>query len=58
MDLLKRLWLLAVGVTAIAAGYVLLAGSQLTIGPILLVAGYCVALPVFVWQQFRQGGGE
>jgi hypothetical protein len=58
MSILRTLWLLLVGLAAIAVGYVLLARVELTAGPLLLVAGYCLALPVFVWMQFRRGTGE
>ncbi|MBD3220167.1 hypothetical protein GF314_02910 [bacterium] len=58
MIILRKTWLLLVGVILIAVGYVLLARVELTAGPLLLVLGYCIALPVFIWHQFRQGGGE
>jgi len=58
MNLIRNNWLLIAGVLAIAAGYVLLAGNRLSLGPLLLVAGYCVALPLFVWRLFRRGVGE
>jgi len=58
MTVLRHLSLLAVGLVAIIAGYVLLAGGRLSLGPIFLVAGYCVILPAFVWQLFRRGVGE
>lgn len=58
MTLLRNLTLLALGLVAIIVGYVLLAGGRLSLGPILLVAGYCVVLPAFVWQLFRRGVGE
>ena len=34
------------GVLAIVLGYVLLAAADITISPILLVAGYCVLIPL------------
>lgn len=50
--------LLVLGLVAIGAGYVLLADQRLSWGPLLLVAGYCVLLPWFIWRLFRQGVGE
>ncbi|HOX25040.1 MAG TPA: hypothetical protein PLL30_04675 [Candidatus Krumholzibacteria bacterium] len=58
MAVRRHLWLLALGVAAIVAGYILLAGRHLSWGPLLLVAGYCVALPLFIWRLFRGGVGE
>jgi hypothetical protein len=58
MKHLSQLWILAVGLVAIAAGYVALAAGHLSWGPLLLVSGYCVALPVFIWRLFRRGVGE
>lgn len=58
MTILRHVWILALGLAAIGLGYVLLAAQHLSWGPILLVLGYCVALPVFVWRLFRSGVGE
>lgn len=58
MNLISRHWLLGAGLLAIIAGYVLLDGGRLSLGPLLLVAGYCVALPLHVWWMFRRGMGE
>jgi hypothetical protein len=55
---IRNNWLLIVGILAIVTGYVLLADHRLSLGPLLLVAGYCVALPLFVWRLFRRGVGE
>ncbi len=38
--------LFAAGMLAIVAGYVLLAFSDITIAPILLVLGYCILVPL------------
>ncbi len=54
MSLRSHTWLLGLGVAAIAAGYLLLAAQRLSWGPLLLVAGYCVILPMFIWRLFRQ----
>lgn len=58
MNLIRNNWLLAVGLVAIVAGYILLADNRLSLGPLLLVAGYCVALPLHIWWLFRRGVGE
>ena len=34
------------GALAVIAGYVLLAAGSMTLAPVLLVAGYCVLLPI------------
>jgi hypothetical protein len=41
----KNLILLAAGLVLIAAGFYSLAKGSITLAPILLVAGYCVAIP-------------
>ncbi len=58
MTILRHVWILAAGLVAILAGYLLLAAGALSWGPVLLVLGYCVALPAFVWRLFRSGVGE
>lgn len=58
MSLLRNAWSLLLGLVAILLGYVLLAGGRLSWGPLLLVIGYCVALPLFVWRRFRAGVGN
>ena len=58
MPLIRNLWALVLGVVAIVLGYVLLSAGRLSWGPLLLVIGYCVALPVFIWRRFRAGVGE
>ena len=50
--------ILLLGLLAIAAGYLLLSAGRLSWGPLLLVGGYCVALPVSIWRLFRTGVGE
>jgi hypothetical protein len=57
MPLIRNLWALVLGVLAIVLGYVLLSAGRLSWGPLLLVIGYCVALPVFIWRRFRAGVG-
>jgi membrane protein implicated in regulation of membrane protease activity len=58
MEMLRRTWLLWTGVLAIIIGYVLLAAGRLSAGPLLLVAGYCGCLPLFLWRSFRRRVGE
>jgi len=58
MTMLRHLWILLLGLVAITVGYVLLSAGKLSWGPLLLVGGYCVALPVFIWRLFRGGVGE
>jgi len=55
MSMLRQLWILLLGLALIVVGYVLLAGERLSLGPLLLVGGYCVALPIFIWRLFRTG---
>lgn len=42
----KNLVVLIVGVVLIGAGFVFLARGSITLAPLLLVAGYCVAIPI------------
>ena len=41
----KNLVVLIAGVVLIGAGFVSLARGSITLAPVLLVAGYCVAIP-------------
>ncbi len=58
MDLLKKFWLLWTSLTAVVLGFVTLAAGMLTVGPTLLVLGYCVLLPFFLWRSFQDSVGE
>ncbi len=58
MDLMKKFWLLLTSLGAIILGFITLSAGMLTIGPILLVLGYCVLLPFFLWRSFRESVGE
>ena len=58
MSALKDHWLLAISVVAVIAGFVLLVTGSLTAAPLLLVAGYCILLPLYLWRSFRRGVGE
>ncbi len=51
-------WLLWLALTTIVVGFVALEASALSIGPLLLVGGYCVLLPVFLWRSFQKNVGE
>lgn len=58
MTILRKNWLLVAGAAAILAGFALLASGSLSLGPLLLVVGYCLALPVYLWRNYRGGVGE
>jgi riboflavin transporter FmnP len=58
MDLIKKLWLLWASLGAVILGFVTLAAGMLTVGPVLLVLGYCILLPLFLWRSFQDSVGE
>jgi hypothetical protein len=58
LTLLRKNWLLVAGLVVILAGFALLAGGSLSLGPLLLVGGYCLVLPFYLWRNFRGGVGE
>jgi hypothetical protein len=58
MDLLRRNWLLVAALAAILLGFVLLDAGRLSLGPLLLVGGYCLLLPFYLWTGFRRRVGE
>jgi len=58
MNILKKFWLLWTSLGAVILGFITLAGGMLTVGPVLLVLGYCVLLPFFLWRSFRDSVGE
>jgi len=58
MGIFKGTWLLWAALGAIVIGFVTLAGGKLSIGPQLLIAGYCVLLPFYLWTSFRRNVGE
>ena len=58
MDLIKKFWLLWTALGAVILGFVTLAAGMLTIGPVMLVLGYCVLLPFFLWRSFQESVGE
>jgi hypothetical protein len=57
-DILQRTWMLWTALAAVLLGYGFLAAGRLSIGPLLLVGGYCVLLPLFLWRSFRRRVGE
>ena len=57
MASLRRFWLLWTALGAIGAGFLLLGAGSLSLGPLLLVGGYCVLLPFFLWRSFRRSVG-
>jgi len=58
LDFLKKFGLLAGALAAIVLGFVTLSLRMLTTGPLLLVLGYCVLLPFFLWRSFQKSVGE
>ena len=58
MELVKKFWLLWTALGAVVLGFITLAAGMLTIGPIMLVLGYCVLLPFFLWRSFQESVGE
>ena len=44
----KNWILMGAGVVSIIAGYIFLSQGSITLAPILLVAGYCVLIPVAI----------
>ena len=58
MDLIRKTYLLWAALAAIAAGFATLEAGRLSVGPVLLVTGYCVLLPLFIWRSFRRSVGE
>lgn len=58
MAFLKDSLLLWVSLAVIVAGFVTLRAGLLSVGPLLLVAGYCLGLPLYLWRSFRNSVGE
>ena len=52
----KNLVVIACGVVLIALGFVSLAKGSITLAPILLVAGYCVVIPLGLLVGIRREG--
>jgi hypothetical protein len=56
--MIQNKWLFA-GLAAIALGYGLLKWRHsMVVAPMLLVAGYCVLIPMHLWSCYRSGLGE
>ena len=52
----KWLWL---GLCSVGAGFSLLKWREsMVLAPLLLVAGYCVLIPLHLWSCYRSGVGE
>jgi hypothetical protein len=58
MTILKDSILLWISLAVIAVGFLTLKAGMLSVGPILLVAGYCLGLPLYLWRSFRKSVGE
>jgi hypothetical protein len=58
VEMMKKYWLLWTSLGAVVLGFVTLASGMLTVGPVLLVLGYCVLLPFFLWRSFQESVGE
>ena len=56
MSGVKNLIVIACGLALIAFGFVSLAAGSITLAPILLVAGYCVVIPVGIMVGVKRGG--
>jgi len=54
----KNMWLW-LGLLSIVGGFTLLkATGSMVVAPILLVAGYCLLIPLHLWSCYRSGLGE
>ena len=58
MGIWRRSLLLWVALLLLVAGFLMLAAGRHSIGPVLLVVGYCILLPLFLWRSFRFRSGE
>ncbi len=52
----KNIIVLVLGLVLIAAGFFSLSRGSISLAPILLVAGYCVAIPVGIMLGARSNG--
>jgi hypothetical protein len=55
---IRQYALFIVSVLVIVVGYVMLAGGDITLAPILLIVGYCVLTPLFLIRSFLKKKGE
>jgi len=53
----NKFGLLLAALAAICGGFLALSAGRLSIGPLLLVSGYCVLLPFYLWRGFRRSVG-
>ena len=58
MDFFRKTTLLWLSLAFIAIGFFSLSAGKLSVGPLLLVGGYCILLPFFIWQSFKRSVGE
>ena len=58
MVFLRNTWLMWAAFGCILVGFLLLTKGRLSWGPLLLVAGYCLLLPFFLWRTFRRSVGD
>lgn len=58
MAWLNKFGILSAALLAIVTGFIALDAGKLSIGPLLLVSGYCVLLPFYLWRGFRKSVGE
>ncbi|MCP4293512.1 MAG: hypothetical protein GY780_16930 [bacterium] len=58
VDFFRKTILLWLSLVFITVGFISLKGGKLSLGPLLLVGGYCVLLPFFIWRSFRKSVGE
>ena len=56
MSGVKNLIVIACGLALIAFGFVSLAAGSITLAPMLLVAGYCVVIPVGIMVGVKRRG--
>ncbi len=49
---------LGLALVSIAGGFLALAGQHLSVGPLMLVAGYCLLLPAYLWRTFNSEGSS
>ena len=53
---IKNLVIIAVGIVLIALGFVSLSAGSITLAPFLLVAGYCVVVPIGIMVGVKRAG--
>lgn len=58
MDFLRKTSILWVSLLLIIIGFLSLADGRLSVGPLFLVLGYCLGLPIFLWKSFSRSLGE